>query len=507
MGSVQMQRKVLVVGLDAAEPQLLREWAAAGELPHVAGLLAGGAARVVNAPGLYEGAVWPSFATGLDPSGHGRTCFRRFDPRTYRDRDVSPLDVAGAPFWVTAARAGLAAVVFDVPKSAPSAEANLRQVCDWGTHDHDFARPRGSPPGLAAEVGRRFGADPVGSCDVPRHGAAAYANFVVGLAGRARLRGEIASWLLADDAWHLAIVVFSESHCVGHQCWHLHEIRSDSPAAIEDPVRRVYRAIDAEVGRLLHHAGEDTDVLLFASHGMGPHRSGNHLLDAVLRHLDDGAPVATGDRGASWLRTVWRRLPAPLSAALDPLRRAVRTPLESALLAPGRRRRRFFAVPNNEVCGGVRLNLEGREAAGQVGSHQAATLIGRLRDELLALVHDDGSPAVADVVVAAQRFTGPHTAVLPDLLVVWNPARPITALRLRDGTTVRGGRQGFRSGDHRPDGLLAARPATRGALVLPEALDVTELHDLILGRLGVQPAERHTGGGNSRSPQRSSYRS
>lgn len=479
------RRRVLVIGLDAAEPRLVREWAAAGELPAIAALLAGGAARVENAPGLYEGAVWPSFATGRGPAGHGRTCFRQFDPSTYRDRDVSPRQVDGTPFWLTAARAGRNVIVLDVPKSAPADHPGLLQLCDWGTHDHDFPRPQGSPSGLVREVVRRFGRDPVGSCDVPRRRLAAYAELADRLVLRARRRGEIAAWLLGHGEWDLATVVFTESHCAGHQLWHLHTGDDGRGAPTADPLRRVYRALDAEVGRLVALAGDEVDVVLLASHGMGPHRSGNHLLEPVLRHLDGDPAAATGDRGLYSLRRAWQRLPGPLASVLDPLRRAVRTPIESALLAPGRRPRRFFAVPNNDACGGVRLNLHGREAAGLVDAGEAPELLDRLRVELKGLVRDDdGSPAVEEVIVTATSYQGPFAAVLPDLLVLWDRSREITTLRLGDGIVVRGRYSGFRSGDHLSDGLLAGRPGAGSTLNLPASLAMQAVAGFLLGRLG-----------------------
>ncbi len=66
--------------------------------------------------------------------------------------------------------------------------------------------------------------------------------------------------------------VFTESHCVGHQCWHLHDVNhpAHDPAVlaeIGDPLRTVYAAIDAAIGDVLADAG-DAFVLLLDAHGM-----------------------------------------------------------------------------------------------------------------------------------------------------------------------------------------------------------------------------------------------
>src|SRR6185436_19531560 len=57
---------------------------------------------------------------------------------------------------------------------------------------------------------------------------------------------------------------------------------------IGDPLRDVYIALDAAVGRLLEAAGPDTTAVVLCSHGMGPHYDGTHLLEEILYHWDVG---------------------------------------------------------------------------------------------------------------------------------------------------------------------------------------------------------------------------
>ena len=65
--------KVLFVCLDAAERDLLLEWADAGILPNIRRLRERSLwADAPAMPGLGSGALWPSFSTGVNPSRHGR---------------------------------------------------------------------------------------------------------------------------------------------------------------------------------------------------------------------------------------------------------------------------------------------------------------------------------------------------------------------------------------------------------------------------------------------------
>ncbi|HEX2387254.1 MAG TPA: phosphodiesterase, partial [Candidatus Binatia bacterium] len=67
-----MPARVLFVGFDALDSELLREWAEAGVLPTFRSLLKTSACGATqNPPGLYGGAVWPAFVTSLSPGYNG----------------------------------------------------------------------------------------------------------------------------------------------------------------------------------------------------------------------------------------------------------------------------------------------------------------------------------------------------------------------------------------------------------------------------------------------------
>src|SRR5262249_2616134 len=78
-----MATRVLMILLAAADVDLIRRWAAEGPLPTFARLEATALrARVENPFGLYVGALWPSFYTGLSPARHGRYAFTQLVPGT-----------------------------------------------------------------------------------------------------------------------------------------------------------------------------------------------------------------------------------------------------------------------------------------------------------------------------------------------------------------------------------------------------------------------------------------
>jgi predicted AlkP superfamily phosphohydrolase/phosphomutase len=457
--------RALLVGLDACDPDLLERWAAEGALPTVARLLrAGLRTATVNPVGLYVGAIWPFFATGLAPARHGRYCFRQLVPGSYAEQFVTPASIAAEPFWAARSRAGRRVAVVDVPKMPLYPTTNGIQVVDWGSHDLDHDPPLSASAPLARELHRRYGHDPVGSCDAHDGSAASLAALGRRLEKRIAVKTEIVLDMLARERWDLAVAVFGDAHCAGHQLWHLHDPghpRHDPAVAahLGDPLRRVYVALDAALGCLLAAAGDDCTRIVLASHGMGPHYDGSHLLDEVLARLDgsDGrARRAAGVLPAA--RRLWRLLPAPAAARLRPLRRRLVAPVESALLAARRRGRRCFAVPNNEAWGAVRVNLVGREPAGVVRrGAEMDVLLDEISGALAELVNPaTGRPVVTAIVRTDDVHRGPARDALPDLLVEWNREAPIAAVSSPRVGTVRGSYDGPRTGDHRPAGMLLA---------------------------------------------------
>jgi predicted AlkP superfamily phosphohydrolase/phosphomutase len=469
---------VVAVGIDAAEPRLLLQWAADGTLPVLARLLERSAhGAILNPPGLYVGAVWPTFWTARSPCRHGRYCHTQLIEGTYRTRAMSPTDVSGEAFWEALSRAGRRVAVFDVPKAAPTAGINGIQIVDWATHDPDF-EPQSWPAGLAAELAERFGVDALRNCNGRRETAAQFAQLRDSLCERAARRTLLARQLL-ERPWDLFLMVFSESHCAGHQCWHLHDpshVRHDPALAREvgDPLRDVYAAIDRGIGAVLERAGPDTAVLVFSSHGMGPHYDATFYLDRILRHLQGARPRPAREAASFALQSVWERLPARLRAALAPLRDRTKAQLRAA--ARDVSGDPFFQVPNNDHHGAIRINLLGREPQGRVQpGAECDARCKQLAEDLQALVNlDTGGPAVRRVFRADEVYPGEDLSGLPDLFVEWSREAPLARLWSPRTGEVRGTYRGCRTGDHLEQGLfLFCAPGVR-----PQAVSALRMQDL-----------------------------
>jgi predicted AlkP superfamily phosphohydrolase/phosphomutase len=449
--------KVLFIGIDAADKDLILQWAHSGHLPTFKRLLDTAAwGSTVNPLGLYVGAVWPSFYTGVSPARHSRYCYTQLRPGSYETYSVRPTHVRAEPFWDALSRAGKRVAVIDVPKTHPSQEINGIHLVDWAAHDGVSDEAVSSPASLAAEVTARFGRDPVGDCNADERTAADFVQLRDALVARAANKAELCSHFLAQGPWDCFAAVFAESHCIGHQCWHVHDAhhpRHDPEVArvVGDPIKDVYAALDTAVGRLLEQAGSQARAIVLASHGMGPHYDASFFLDEILQRLESGGRRKSlkDYRAVKW---AWERLPRFARRRL----RLLTNPTLTRLKLHPFSHRKCFQIPNNDVYGGIRINLVGREPTGCItpGAEQDAYCEALSRD-LLELVNvDTGRPVVNNVLRTDRHYQGPYLDHLPDLLVEWNREAPIAAVHSRKTGEVRGIYKKCRTGDHTCEGLF-----------------------------------------------------
>src|SRR5258708_24801682 len=119
-------KRVIVIGLDGLESRIVEPLLASGALPNLQRLRAlGGFSRVATTSPAQTPVAWSTFATGVNPGGHGIFDFIRRDPRTYlpdfalnryeaRGAFLPPKAVnlrRGRPIWDLLTEAGLGSTI------------------------------------------------------------------------------------------------------------------------------------------------------------------------------------------------------------------------------------------------------------------------------------------------------------------------------------------------------------------------------------------------------------
>jgi predicted AlkP superfamily phosphohydrolase/phosphomutase len=506
-----MPTRLLVLGIDAVSQPLLQRWASDGSLPAIRSLLDRGTSGTVNGvPGFFIGSTWPSFYTGRSPAGHGFHRIEQLRSGTYeffRPLD-SPLGVGGTPFWKLASDAGRRVAVLDVPLTRLEPQLNGLQIVEWGGHDAVFGF-HASPPEIVRDVLSSVGPYPLpASCDGVRRNAADFERFLAKLELAVAKKTELTLELLGRESWDLFVQVFTEAHCAGHQCWHIHDPAHPAHdpallAAVGDPLKRIYSALDRAVSSLLERAG-DSQVLLISPHGMTHYRGAAFLLPRILERLGVSAPPARGltDRARATVAAAWRMLPETARAALRPLRAR----LASCHLAGGGlprvradvARSLCFPIPNGEPVGGIRLNVAGREPQGILESGPATdAFCEELAADLRDIVDErSGRPLVKNVYRTNALYAGSRLAALPDVLVEWDGQLPTGSLAHAGGRgatvratsakigTLTGTNVWGRTGEHAPTGTFVFAGPGVPAARLEAPVSLLDFHPTLCALMG-----------------------
>ena len=387
-----VHRPVLLFGIDAGNPTLLRSYVEAGHLPNLARVIESGrSATVEHEPGLYVGAIWPTLLTGVGVDRHGFYTGIRPAPGSY---GYIPAAIDADPFWVEVSRQGRNVAVVDAPFFPARPDIDADQIVEWGCHDRYWG-PSSQPEELLDVVLRDVGRHPIGMidheyqrfapCDWLHRGGqhrspAEVRSFMSDLDQGMQARIELARAMHRKRSYDLYVDVVGETHCAGHHLWSLHDANHpDHDAAMRaatgDPFLPTFQQVDELLGVHLEAMGPNTLVFVLASHGMRSHFDGTHLLDEVLWRLDQkyrGAPRPwMGPRSSRLERLVesTRRLGSRSSTEFaGPVvkrslgRRSPTPTVPSTIPGPGQRL--WYQLENNTVSGAVRFNRLGREPDG-----------------------------------------------------------------------------------------------------------------------------------------------
>lgn len=507
-------KKILLIGLDSADSELIERWCEEGHLPTMARLRSEGLwSPLETTAEVMHVSAWPSIYTGTLPGKHGMYHayqIRAGEQEVHRTRAE---ECAQPPFWKYLDDAGRRCIVMDAFMDYRLKAFRGIQIVEYGTWTW-FTTPSSTPTRVYKEIVSRFGRYPAPEhtqvLNVPEPRA-----FRDRLAQGAAVKAKVANWLLQTYPWDLCFLTFGEPHAAGHFLWHVEDPNYPShPTSgiegLEFCMRETYAAVDTAIGQIIDGLDDSVTVIITSGDGMGPNYSGCHLIPEMLHRLDLFHSVNVGTSTS-------QDSPRPKKGLLASIREAIplsarhaitrcmphnlhyRLSMKWANSGIDWTRSKAFCIPNaNEAY--VRLNLRGREPQGIVADEQAyRELVDALDKEFQTLVNPaNGRQAVHRIYDTDRVFPGPLRGNLPDLVVTWDPdAKVLAELESAGAGRVRK-EAGFEtapyySGNHRPNAFVLARGPSvpRGAkLVEPHIVDIAPT---ILETLGVAAPEHMDG--------------
>jgi predicted AlkP superfamily phosphohydrolase/phosphomutase len=475
--------KILVIGLDAATMELIEPWAAAGQLPALARLMAEGASgRLISTPNMHSASAWTSILTGLNPGRHGLFVFSDRNFATGRQEFFKGGDRTGRILSDYLAHHDLTSGFLNVPMTYPAQTAPGGYMISGldapALNDAAFA-----PAALRQEIFSRFpdyAFTPVGLGDLMKAGR-------VGDAIQAWLRltqtqTAVAEYLIENYPTDFFMTVFTASDWAGHNVWKYAASPSPDEKSVSlqlnDALHRVYQSLDGAVARLLACADEQTQVYVISDHGMGPHSGASYQLADWLEARGFMARRQTATPHTSLINTgrrvAKRLLPVAIKEKLKSRLGAERVKEMQAAEKDAFynsidwSRSRAYTEPGRHV---ININLAGRNPQGRVAPADYDKVCAEIIAALGEWQDASGAAAVKRVARRDEVYAGPFVERASDLYIYWNPqaafGQPPREVKARGY---------WWSGDHRLEGILMAR----GPGIAPGArLDAPVVYDLL----------------------------
>lgn len=489
--------RILVIGLDAADLDLIEPWAAAGHLPHIAALLRQGAyAPMRSTLPVMSPPAWTSLISGLNPGKHGIYDFVRLLPGSYRLTSTRRDQTSFKTIFDYASEHDRQMIALNIPLTYPPASVRGVMVAGLGAPSTgNFAHP----PALRDELlswGYRLDLD-------VEYAPGREQEWLVDLAAVTRSQTDAMLRLMQREPWDLAMIVYRAIDEVETFFWHhmdpTHPQHDPEQARRFGPaILKVHRLMDEEIGRLVAAAGPETTIALVSDHGGGaahrevflniwleqqgwlkrrPPHPLNQARKTVMRRLgltrENLAPKLDWPL-AHWVR---KQIPMRLQHRL--------VPEASVTLADvvDWSQTRAYSFGN---IGQIFVNLRGREPEGIVAPGEEYE---RLLDEITAALFelkDEGRPVVDAVYRRTEIYHGPYADYGPDLNVIMR-GMTYTAQSWREmaGTQIFGVSGTHYTGIHRPVGMMALSGPAIPAYGRQAEVQIVDIAPTLLWLLGL----------------------
>ena len=460
--------KLVVLGLDAADLDVMRPLLERGRLPHLARLMAQGASGVLHSTVPPVSApAWASFLTGRNPGKHGLYSFV-VERGGGQMNLASVTDIHGPRLWDVAAAQGARPVVANVPVTWPApsfAGAMVTGMLTPETPGVAFTHPRELADEIAAKVpGYRIDVDRALMDDV--------ATLYPQMSEMEKRRKDLFLHLLRTQDWRLFVGIFTNTDRVQHSFW-----RRDRAL-----VDRHFEEVDAHVGEIAATLDlSDTALMLLSDHGF----QGARFKVYVNRVLEERGLLAT--RRAGKADEVYdRRRPdafegfqggrgeAPRAGLLHGLKSLVG--LGGAVAMDWSRTQAFMWSLDS---GGIAVNLKSRYPHGCVEDADYEKVRTRIVDVFSSLKTPEGAPAFRRVRRREEVYRGDFVSTAPDVIAEPDDAVAM-GIDLDAKEAVRVHKRP--EGHHSPRGFISLTGAgfRRGAKIEGEIVDClpTMLHAL-----------------------------
>ena len=391
-GMIPQGNRVIVLGLDGAEPSIVEKLCGAGKLPTLAHIMKNGAfTRLRSTTPPHSGPAWAAFSTGCNPGKTGAYSFQRLAPGKYEQEPLFSRHVRAEKMWQAANRHGKTAGVLNVPLTQPPDPVDGFMVSGLPSHEKHC-----HPPDILAEFMEKIPDNVDGPAQVLDWDPYCMAIFI-----RDMNRSNTLDYASQQHPTDLQIAVFDLLDRVQHRYMHMTGpsqpfYNPEHASTLGDAVETAYGIMDTIVQKVLLKMAPGDTLFIVSDHGFRACPGVFHLTGFLHR---EGYLTLTGEHN-------------PATALINKN--------EEVYQATDWSRTRAFVVNDDLMTSaGIRLNVRGREPGGIV---EPGAEYESLRDELMGklgeITHpESGRRIMENIYKREDVFSGPYADEAPDILL------------------------------------------------------------------------------------------
>jgi predicted AlkP superfamily phosphohydrolase/phosphomutase len=278
------KEKLVFFGLDGGDPDLIMQWIASGDLPHLSRLYEHGIMIPCCANDVEgDGAAWISLATASSVGRHGVYFTEQMKPGTYALEPVNEdRACVASTIWRRLDTVGINSIIVDMFRAPLSKDFKGTQINDW-LSSYRTSLPRSTPNSAVKRLIEQYGDDPFhGNCDKWFNEHEDFDKLLELCLSRIKKKTDAIKEMAKSNEWDLLVLGYADAHDISHMCWHLHARGHLGEDSAGDPVKQVYKSIDGSIGEILAAMPQRVHVFVFAGTGFC-----THLLDSILMRIED----------------------------------------------------------------------------------------------------------------------------------------------------------------------------------------------------------------------------
>lgn len=482
---IKSTKKVLIIGLDGIDPDLIEDFIQRGFLPNIKNLIENGIyGRLKSTIPTISNVSWNSFITGKNPGKHNTFGFLGFKENSYEIKSITSLDRKTDTIWHILNKYNKKVGIINLPSLYPPERIDSFMICGMLTPkiNANFTYPQSLQKELLRRV-KNYIPD-IGT----RRATKNKKILLKEIYEVTKKRKEAIQYLMGRFNCDLFIAIFTSTDRIQHFFWRdMQEVTSDYKDAILD----YFQYVDSIIEDLIKDLDKNTTLFILSDHGMCRLNKILYMNNwFLLQGLLNIEKYSLDELKHLFVHTIVKWiivLSTKLGLNPDTLRELIPSSaidhLTNLYCYSGNidwtKTKAYFLPGQGD---GIIINLKGKYPQGIVESEEYELIRDYIIEKLYEIKDPDTKqPIINKIYKREELYSGSFVENAPDLIIQMKDGYRISEAIMDEAEFLKKvDSQELVTAEHRLDGLLIAygRELKRGKIINAEIIDIapTLLH-------------------------------